>query len=83
MSFHYKGKYIYKFSDDLQSAIFWTKKLLQLDPKHARARGNIPHYQKSMQEQQEKLRADRRGVWFVFSHVNYDALYQLQIVLRE
>ncbi|XP_026315363.1 prolyl 4-hydroxylase subunit alpha-1 [Hyposmocoma kahamanoa] len=51
----------YFLLDDVESALFWTKKLLQLDPKHARARGNVPHYQKSIQEQQEKLRVQRRG----------------------
>lgn len=52
----------------MRSAIVWTNKLLKLDPKHARARGNIPHYQKTLNEERERLRIQRRGVCVVFLH---------------
>ncbi|XP_049867834.1 prolyl 4-hydroxylase subunit alpha-1 isoform X2 [Pectinophora gossypiella] len=47
--------------DDVHSAMEWTKKLLALDPKHVRARGNIPHYQKLIDEENERLKKKRRG----------------------
>ncbi|XP_045528903.1 prolyl 4-hydroxylase subunit alpha-1 isoform X2 [Pieris brassicae] len=46
---------------DVKSALEWTKKMLSLDPKHVRARGNVPHYNKIISEDEEKLRRRRRG----------------------
>ncbi|CAK1600873.1 unnamed protein product [Parnassius mnemosyne] len=46
---------------DVRKALEWTNKLLEVDPTHPRARGNVPHFQKSIAEQEEKLRKKRRG----------------------
>ncbi|XP_045487389.1 prolyl 4-hydroxylase subunit alpha-1 isoform X2 [Pieris rapae] len=46
---------------DVKSALEWTKKMIALDPKHERARGNVPHYNKIISEDEEKLRRRRRG----------------------
>lgn len=50
------------FLGDTRSALEWTHKLLAVDPKHSRAKGNIPHYQKSIAEEEQRLRKERRGV---------------------
>lgn len=44
------------------AALEWTKKLLAVDPKHARALGNIPHYEKSITEEKDKKIRQLRGV---------------------
>ncbi|XP_072939292.1 prolyl 4-hydroxylase subunit alpha-1-like isoform X2 [Epargyreus clarus] len=41
---------------DSRTAMEWTKKLLEVDPKHPRARGNISHYQKAIDESLKKRR---------------------------
>ncbi|XP_038214789.1 prolyl 4-hydroxylase subunit alpha-1 isoform X2 [Zerene cesonia] len=46
---------------DVKTALEWTKKMLAIDPKHVRARGNVPHYNKIIAENEEKLRKRRRG----------------------
>ncbi|XP_063822673.1 prolyl 4-hydroxylase subunit alpha-1-like [Ostrinia nubilalis] len=46
---------------DVRVALEWTKKLLELDPKHPRAPGNIPHYQKTIAEQEAKKLLRLRG----------------------
>lgn len=52
----------YNSVDDVREALEWTRELLQLDPQHARALGNIPHYEKAVAEIEEKLLKRRRGV---------------------
>ncbi|CAG4974243.1 unnamed protein product [Parnassius apollo] len=51
----------YYLLGDVRKALEWTNKLLEVDPTHPRARGNVPHFQKSIAEQEEKLRKKRRG----------------------
>lgn len=51
----------YYLLGDTRSALEWTQKLLEVDPKHARAKGNVPHYQKSITEEEARLRKARRG----------------------
>ncbi|KAH9642930.1 hypothetical protein HF086_011287, partial [Spodoptera exigua] len=51
----------YYLLGDTRSALEWTHKLLAVDPKHTRAKGNIPHYQKSIAEEELRLRKERRG----------------------
>ncbi|CAH2076657.1 unnamed protein product, partial [Iphiclides podalirius] len=46
---------------DVEKALEWTKKLLALDPEHPRARGNVPHFQRTIQEKEARLRRKRRG----------------------
>ncbi|XP_014363385.2 prolyl 4-hydroxylase subunit alpha-1-like [Papilio machaon] len=46
---------------DVKAALQWTKKLLALEPKHPRARGNVPHFQKTIAETEVKLKRRRRG----------------------
>ncbi|KAL4716402.1 hypothetical protein ACJJTC_006764 [Scirpophaga incertulas] len=46
---------------DIKSAMAWTKQLLQLNPNHKRALGNIPHYQKAIREQEAKEKKQQRG----------------------
>ncbi|XP_026752045.1 prolyl 4-hydroxylase subunit alpha-2-like isoform X1 [Galleria mellonella] len=46
---------------DVRKAIEWTKTLLKLAPNHPRARGNIPHYMKEIEEEDTKLKRRRRG----------------------
>ncbi|CAG9578884.1 unnamed protein product [Danaus chrysippus] len=46
---------------DLKSAIEWTKNLLLIEPKHSRAAGNLPHYQKALQEKELKAKKRRKG----------------------
>ncbi|CAG9119278.1 unnamed protein product [Plutella xylostella] len=47
--------------DDVKSAMEWTKRLLELDPEHDRALGNVPHYEKSLAEEKQNLNKKRRG----------------------
>ncbi|KAG7306017.1 hypothetical protein JYU34_008588 [Plutella xylostella] len=47
--------------DDVKSAMEWTKRLLELDPEHDRALGNVPHYEKSLAEEKHNLNKKRRG----------------------
>ncbi|CAH0714461.1 unnamed protein product, partial [Brenthis ino] len=47
--------------DDVKSALEWTRELLSVDPKHVRALGNIPHYEKTLAEREAKLMKRRRG----------------------
>lgn len=51
----------YYLLGDTRSALEWTQKLLAVDPKHVRAKGNVPHYQKSIAEEEQRLRKERRG----------------------
>ncbi|CAH2108424.1 unnamed protein product [Euphydryas editha] len=53
--------FTYFLLDDVRSALYWTQKLLALDPDHERARGNIPHYTKALMERENKLSKKRRG----------------------
>ncbi|XP_063532118.1 prolyl 4-hydroxylase subunit alpha-1 [Cydia strobilella] len=46
---------------DVKSALEWTEKLLALDPEHTRARGNVPHFMKSIAEQEKAARRRQRG----------------------
>ncbi|CAK1540610.1 unnamed protein product [Leptosia nina] len=46
---------------DVKTALIWTKKMLALEPNHVRAKGNVPHYNKIIAEDEEKLRRRRRG----------------------
>ncbi|KAM3964090.1 prolyl 4-hydroxylase subunit alpha-1 isoform 2-T3 [Aphomia sociella] len=46
---------------NIKTALEWTKKLLEIDPDHPRARGNIPHYEKEMEEEDVQLKRRRRG----------------------
>ncbi|XP_068632376.1 prolyl 4-hydroxylase subunit alpha-1-like [Battus philenor] len=46
---------------EVKTALEWTKKLLALDPKHPRARGNVPHFQKAIEDIDAKLKRKRRG----------------------
>ncbi|XP_072939293.1 prolyl 4-hydroxylase subunit alpha-1-like [Epargyreus clarus] len=46
---------------DSRTAMEWTKKLLEVDPKHPRAGGNIPHYEKAIAEEDHTLKRRRRG----------------------
>ncbi|KAL0881008.1 hypothetical protein ABMA27_002151 [Loxostege sticticalis] len=46
---------------DVRTALEWTKKLLVLDPKHPRAPGNIPHYQKTIAEEEARKLKRLRG----------------------
>ncbi|XP_039751146.1 prolyl 4-hydroxylase subunit alpha-1 isoform X1 [Pararge aegeria] len=47
--------------DDVKTALLWTKKLLELDPNHTRALGNLPHYNKAMDEIEAKRKQRLRG----------------------
>lgn len=51
----------YYLLGDTRNALEWTHKLLAVDPAHPRAKGNIPHYQKSIAEEELRLRKERRG----------------------
>ncbi|XP_026732726.1 prolyl 4-hydroxylase subunit alpha-1-like [Trichoplusia ni] len=51
----------YYLLGDTRSALEWTNKLLAVDPKHVRAKGNVPHYKKSIEEEEARLRKERRG----------------------
>ncbi|XP_030020588.1 prolyl 4-hydroxylase subunit alpha-2 isoform X2 [Manduca sexta] len=51
----------YYLKGDAKTAIEWTKKLLAIDPKHPRAKGNIPHYQKALADQAADLKKKQRG----------------------
>jgi hypothetical protein len=44
---------------------------LELEPKHARALGNIPHYQKTIQEEQAKEKRHQRGVIILMYLLKY------------
>ncbi|XP_013181517.1 PREDICTED: prolyl 4-hydroxylase subunit alpha-1-like [Papilio xuthus] len=46
---------------EVKAALQWTKKLLALEPKHPRARGNVPHFQKTIAEKEARLKRKRRG----------------------
>nr|XP_032515157.1 prolyl 4-hydroxylase subunit alpha-1 [Danaus plexippus plexippus] len=46
---------------DLKSAIEWTKNLLLVEPKHSRAAGNLPHYQKALQDKELQAKKRRKG----------------------
>nr|XP_034827160.1 prolyl 4-hydroxylase subunit alpha-1 isoform X1 [Maniola hyperantus] len=47
--------------DDVKKAMLWTRKLLELEPDHARARGNLPHYKKALDEREANLKRRLRG----------------------
>ncbi|XP_052739287.1 prolyl 4-hydroxylase subunit alpha-1 [Bicyclus anynana] len=47
--------------DDVKKAMLWTKKLLDLDPEHSRALGNLPHYKKALEEKEAKNKRRLRG----------------------
>ncbi|CAH0406899.1 unnamed protein product [Chilo suppressalis] len=51
----------YYLLGDVTNALEWTKKLLEVDPNHSRARNNIPHYQKAIAEEEVKLAKKKRG----------------------
>lgn len=50
------------FAGELEQALEWTHKLLKKDPKHPRAVGNVPHYEKAIAEREERRRRRERGV---------------------
>lgn len=51
----------YYLLGDIRSALHWTEKLLETDPKHSRAKGNVPHYKRSIAEEEARLKKERRG----------------------
>ncbi|XP_073949588.1 prolyl 4-hydroxylase subunit alpha-1 [Choristoneura fumiferana] len=51
----------YFLTGDVKSALEWTHKLLEIDPNHPRARGNIPHYEKTIKEQEKQNKKKQRG----------------------
>lgn len=53
--------FAYYLNGDVKTALEWTQRLLSVDPKHVRARGNIPHYQKTIAEQEAELKKQQRG----------------------
>ncbi|XP_013142463.1 PREDICTED: prolyl 4-hydroxylase subunit alpha-2-like [Papilio polytes] len=46
---------------EVQHALQWTRKLLALEPQHPRARGNVPHFQKTIAEADARMKRRRRG----------------------
>ncbi|XP_075974422.1 prolyl 4-hydroxylase subunit alpha-1-like isoform X2 [Anticarsia gemmatalis] len=48
----------YYLLGDTRNALEWTNKLLEVEPKHTRAKGNVPHYQKSIAEEEARLRKE-------------------------
>ncbi|KAJ2950102.1 hypothetical protein O0L34_g11444 [Tuta absoluta] len=53
--------FAYYLLDDVKNALKWTKKMLVVDPKHARAKSNVPHYEKMIAEEEARLRKEQRG----------------------
>ncbi|CAH0750265.1 unnamed protein product [Diatraea saccharalis] len=51
----------YYLLGDVKNALLWTKKLLELDPNHSRAKNNVPHYQKAIAAEEAKLVKQKRG----------------------
>ncbi|XP_013187300.1 prolyl 4-hydroxylase subunit alpha-1 [Amyelois transitella] len=48
-------------SGDVRGALHWTKRLLEIEPNHPRALGNVPHYEKSIKEEEAKIKKRQRG----------------------
>ncbi|XP_053612410.1 prolyl 4-hydroxylase subunit alpha-1 isoform X2 [Plodia interpunctella] len=46
---------------NVRDALKWTKKLLEIDPNHSRAKGNIPYFEKMIKEEEAKIKKRQRG----------------------
>lgn len=46
---------------ELEQAVEWTEKVLEKDPLHPRAIGNVPHFKKAIIDKEDRIRRRNRG----------------------